>query len=45
MSFRLKNAGASYQRMVTFFHDLMYKEIEVYMDDMITKSKKEENHI
>jgi hypothetical protein len=24
---------------------MMHKEIEVYMDDMITKTKEEENHI
>ena len=40
MSFRLKNAGATYQKViVTFFHDMIHKEIEVYMDDMVTKSK------
>jgi len=46
MSFGLKNAGATYQRaMVTLFHDMMHKEIKVYMDDMIAKSKDEENNI
>ncbi|RDX98899.1 hypothetical protein CR513_18114, partial [Mucuna pruriens] len=40
MSFGLKNAGATYQRaMVTLFHDMMHKEVEFYMDDMIAKSK------
>ena len=40
MSFRLKNVGATYQQaMVTLFHDMMHKEIEVYADDMIAKSK------
>ena len=39
MSFDLKNAGATYQRvMVTLFHNMMHKEIKVYMDDMIVKS-------
>ena len=40
MSFGLKNAGATYQwAMVELFHDMMHKEIEVYVDDMIAKSK------
>ena len=46
MSFGLKNAGATYQRaMVTLFHDMMHREIEVYVDDMIAKSASEEEHI
>ncbi|KAG8485283.1 hypothetical protein CXB51_021421 [Gossypium anomalum] len=46
MPFGLKNAGATYQRaMVTLFHDMMHKEIEVYVDDMIAKSRGEEEHI
>jgi hypothetical protein len=31
--------------MVTLFHDMMHKEIEVYVDDMIAKSKNEEDHV
>ena len=39
MPFSLKNARATYQRaMVTLFHDMMHKKIEVYMDDLIVKS-------
>ena len=46
MPFGLKNAGATYQRaMVTLFHDMMHKEIKVYVDEMIAKSKKGEDHI
>ena len=46
MSFGLKNAGATYQRaMVALFHDMMHKEIEVYMDDMIAKSKTDGEHL
>ena len=42
MPFGLKNAGATYQRaMVT----LMHKEIEVYVDDLIAKSQKDESHV
>jgi len=46
MSFGLKNIGATYQRtMVTLFHDMIHKEVKVYMDDMITKLKKAEDHV
>ena len=46
MLFDLKNAGATYQRsMVTLFHDMMHTKIEVYVDDMIDKSKKGESHV
>lgn len=46
MPFDLKNAGATYQRaMTTLFHDMMHKEIEVYVNDMIAKSKTEEDHV
>ena len=46
MSSGLKNVGATYQRaMVVLFHDMMHKEIEVYVDDMIAKSKTEEEHL
>jgi len=46
MSFGLKNAGATYQGvMVALFHDMMHKEIEVYVDDMITKSRTEDEHL
>ena len=46
MPFGLKNAGATYQRaMVTLFHDMMHKEIEVYVDDLIAKSQKDESHV
>ena len=46
MPFGLKNAVATYQRaMVTLFHDMIHKEIEVYVDDMIAKSASEEEHL
>ena len=46
MLFGLKNVGAMYQRaMVTLFHDIMHKEIEVYVDDMIGKSQGEDDHV
>ncbi|XP_027083542.1 uncharacterized protein [Coffea arabica] len=46
MPFGLKNTGATYQRtMTTLFHDMIHKEIEVYVDDIIIKSKKAEDHL
>ena len=46
MPFGLKNAGATYQRAATaLLHDLIHKEVEVYVDDMIVKSKDREGHI
>ena len=40
MSFGLKNAGATYQRMATaLLHDMMHNEVEVYVNDMIVESK------
>lgn len=45
MPFGLKNVGATYQRaMTTLFHDMMHKELEVYVDDMIAKSERREDH-
>ena len=39
MSFGLKNEGATYQRAaITLFHDMMHRDVEVYVDDMIVKS-------
>ena len=46
MSFGLKNAGATYMRAVaTIFHSMIHKEIEVYVDDVIIKSRKSSDHL
>ena len=46
MSFGLKIVGATYQlAATTLLHDLIHKEVEVYVDDMIVKSKDLEGHI
>ena len=38
ISFGLKNAGVTYQRLVNkIFKPLIWRTIEVYVDDMITK--------
>ena len=46
MPFGLKNAGATYQRMITrMFEPLLEKNIEIYIDDMVVKSKAESEHV
>ena len=46
MPFGLKNAGATYQRLVNgMFKDLIGKSIEVYVDNIVVKSKISEDHI
>ena len=46
MPFGLKNAGATYQRLVNkMFHDQIGRNMEVYMDDMLVKSKKDKDHL
>jgi hypothetical protein len=44
--FGLKNTGTTYQRaMVPLFHDMMHREVEIYVDDILAKLKKEEDHV
>ncbi|XP_019261471.1 PREDICTED: uncharacterized protein LOC109239371 [Nicotiana attenuata] len=46
MPFGLKNAEATYQRLVTkMFKDQFDKTMNVYIDDMLVKSVKAEDHI
>ena len=46
MAFGLKNAGATYQRLVNkIFKHLIGKTMEVYVDDMLVKSLKKADHI
>ena len=46
MSFRLKNAGATYQRLMNkmFVHQLG-RNVQVYVDDMLVKSVRENDHL
>ena len=45
MSFSLKNTGSTYQRMMTrMFEPQLGKSIEVYIDDMVVKSKVVSEH-
>ena len=46
MPFELKNAGATYERLVNkMFAKLLGKTMEVYVDDMLVKSLKAEQYI
>ena len=46
MPFGLKNAGATYQRAATtLFHEMMHRDVEVYVDDMIVKSQGGADHL
>ena len=46
MPFGLKNAGSTYQRMMTkIFKPQLGRNIEVYIDDMVVKSKVVSEHV
>ena len=46
MPFELKNAGATYQQMMTrMFQDKIRRTMKMYIDDMVVKSKQESQHI
>ena len=46
MPFGLKNAGSTYQRMMTrMFESLLGKNIGIYIDDMVVKSKMVSEHL
>ena len=46
MPFSLENAGATYQRaMNTIFHDMLGNHMEIYIDNILVKSKKVTEHV
>lgn len=46
MLFDLKNVGATYQRLMDYvFHDMIGRNVEVYVDDIVVKSDSCEQHI
>nr|CAN63790.1 hypothetical protein VITISV_003629 [Vitis vinifera] len=46
MPFGLKNVGATYQRLMTkIFKPLVSRTVEVYIDDIVVKSKTREEHV
>ncbi|GAA0185206.1 hypothetical protein LIER_32494 [Lithospermum erythrorhizon] len=45
MPFGLKNVGATYQRaMQKIFDDMLHKNVECYVDDLVVKSVKRKDH-
>jgi hypothetical protein len=46
MTFGLKNASATYQRAMNYiFHELIGKIVEIYIDDVVVKSKSYKEHL
>ena len=46
MPFGLKNAGTTYQRLMNkMFAQQVGRNVQVYMDDMLVKSRREEDHL
>jgi hypothetical protein len=46
MPFKLKNAGATYQRLINkMFHNQIGRNVKVYIDDMLVKTMDEANHL
>jgi len=46
MTFGLKNAGATYQRAMNYiYHEIIGKIVEIYIDDVVVKSKGHREHI
>ena len=46
MTFGLKNTGATYQRAMNYiFHELIGKIMEIYIDDVVVKSKEYQGHL
>ena len=46
MPFCLKNAGTTYQRLMNkMFAQQIGRNVQVYVDDMLVKSRREEDHL
>ena len=46
MPFGLKNVGATYQRaMQKIFDNVLHKYMECYVDDLVVKTKRKEDHL
>ena len=46
MPFGLKNVEATYQRaMQKIFNNMLHKNVECYVDDVVVKTKKRSDHL
>ena len=46
MPFGSKNIGTTYQHTMTaIFHNMMLRELEDYVNDIVMKSKRREEHV
>ena len=46
IAFGLKNARATYQRAMNYiFHEIIGKIVEIYIDDVVVKSKGYQEHL
>ena len=46
MPFSLKNADATYQRLMNkMFANQICKNVQVYVDDMLVKNRREDDHL
>jgi hypothetical protein len=46
ITFGIKNAGTKYQRAMNYiFHELIGKIVEIYIDDVVPKSKSYKEHL
>ena len=46
ITFGLKNVGATYQRLMDHvFHDMIGRNVEVYVDDIVVKSGSCQQHV
>jgi hypothetical protein len=46
MTFGLKNASARYQKAMNYmFHELISRIVEIYIDDVVVKSKSYKEHL
>ena len=46
LPFGLKNTGTTFQRaMVSIFHDMIHNVVKDYVDDLVVKLQREDDHL